>query len=299
MQHQVTRTPESCEQSGTRWKLKTIRAACRWLKEGGDSTAWRILKRGKVRYKRGRQYVHSPDLDYLEKLTAIVTALREALASNGEVVMVFADEYTMERQPSVASDYDVVGATHQPLAQRSHQSNATWRYRGYLNALTGQVIYLDAKLIGVKQLVDAHARLREAYPKARVIYVVEDNWPVHYHPDVLVALQPQQTPFPLKTPPSWSKEPSAKARRLNLPIQLLPLPTYASWCNPIEKLWRWLKQGVLHLHRYANDWQLLKQKTKEFLDQFEQTSADLLRYVGLTESSKLYGAVLAAKPPKT
>ena len=97
----------------------------------------------------------------------------------------------------------------------------------------------------------------------------------------------------------YSKEPSAKARRLNLPIQLLPLPTYASWCNPIEKLWRWLKQGVLHLHRYANDWQLLKQKTKEFLDQFEQTSADLLRYVGLTESSKLYGAVLAAKPPKT
>jgi hypothetical protein len=299
LQHQVTRTPESCEQSGTRWKLKTIRAACRWLKEHGDSTAWRILKRCQVRYKRGRQYVHSPDLDYLEKLAAIVTALREALASNGEVVIVFADEYTMERQPSVVSAYDVVGATHQPLAQRSHQSNSTWRYRGYLNALTGQVIYLDAKLIGVKQLVDAHARLRAMYPNARVIYVVEDNWPVHYHPDVLVALQPQATPFPLKTPPSWPKEPSVKARRLDLPIQLLPLPTYASWCNPIEKLWRWLKQEVLHLHRYANDWQLLKQKTKAFLDQFEVTSTELLRYVGLTESSKLYGAVLATRPPKT
>jgi DDE superfamily endonuclease len=235
----------------------------------------------------------------LEKLAAIVTALREALASNGEVVIVFADEYTMERQPSVASDYDVVGATHQPLAQRSHQSNATWRYRGYLNALTGQVTYLDAKLIGVKQLVDAHARLRAAYPNARVIYVVEDNWPVHYHPDVLAALQPQTTPFPLKTPPSWPTEPSAKARRLDLPIQLLPLPTYASWCNPIEKLWRWLKQEVLHLHRYANDWKLLKEKTKEFLDQFDEASADLLCYVGLTESSKLYGPVLATEPPKT
>jgi hypothetical protein len=133
-----------------------------------------------------------------------------------------------------------------------------------------------------------------------VIYVVEDNWPVHYHPDVLVALQPQQTQFPLKTPRSWPTEPSAMARRLNLPIQLLPLPTYASWCNPIDKLWRWLKQEVLHLHRYANDdGKLLKQKTKEFLEQFEQASADLLRYVGLTESSKLYGAVLATAPPKT
>ncbi|MBK9008807.1 MAG: transposase [Anaerolineae bacterium] len=30
--------------------------------------------------------------------------------------------------------------------------------------------------------------------------------------------------------------------------QLTPLlfPTYASWLNPIEKLWKWLKQEVLH-----------------------------------------------------
>lgn len=299
MQHQVTRTPESCEQSGSRWKLKTIRAACRWLKEHGDSVAWRVLKRCKIRLKRGRQYVHSPDLDYLEKLAAIVGALRQAMDSNGEVILVFADEYTMERQPSVASEYTVVGAKSQALAKRSHRANSKWRYRGYINALTGQVTYLDASLIGVKQLVKAHAQLRMAYPDARVIYVVEDNWPVHYHPDVLVALQPQTTPFALKTPLNWPKEPSAKAQHLNLPIQLLPLPTYASWCNPIEKLWRRLKQEVLHLHRNADDWDTLKQKTREFLSQFEKASSDLLRYVGLTESSSLYGAVLATKPPKT
>jgi hypothetical protein len=299
LQHQVTRTPESCEQSGSRWKLKTIRAACRWLKEHGDSVAWRVLKRCKIRLKRGRQYVHSPDLDYLEKLAAIVAALRQAMDSNGEVILVFADEYTMERQPSVASEYTVVGAKSQALAKRSHRANSKWRYRGYINALTGQVTYLDASLIGVKQLVKAHAQLRMAYPDARVIYVVEDNWPVHYHPDVLVALQPQTTPFALKTPLNWPKEPSAKAQRLNLPIQLLPLPTYASWCNPIEKLWRRLKQEVLHLHRNADDWDTLKQKTREFLSQFEKASSDLLRYVGLTESSSLYGAVLATKPPKT
>ena len=37
-----------------------------------------------------------------------------------------------------------------------------------------------------------------------------------------------------------------------LPIQLVPLPTYASWCNPIEKLWRQLRQELLHLHRFAD-----------------------------------------------
>jgi hypothetical protein len=229
----------------------------------------------------------------------IVTALRAAVESDGRIVIVFADEYTLWRQPSVAADYAVVGAPSQPLAERSHRSNTQWRYRGYLNALTGQVTTVEASRIGLKQLIDGHAALRAAYPDAELIYVVEDNWPVHYHPEVLAALQPQQTPFPLKTPPNWPTEPSAKARRLALPIQLLPLPTYASWCNPIEKLWRWLKQEVLHLHRYADDWTQLKEKAHEFLAGFEQASQELLRYVGLTDNSKLYGAVLAANKPKT
>ena len=299
LQHQVTQTPESCGQTGSRWSLKKIRNVCRWLKDHGDSTAWRVLKRCKVAFKRGRDHVHSPDLAYLEKLAAIVTALRAAAESHGEIVLVFADEYTLWRPPEVASDYAVVGATSQPWAQRSHRANTSWRYRGYLNALTGQVTYLDAKQIGLKQLVDGHAALRAAYPQARLIYVVEDNWPVHYHPEVLAALQPQTTPFPLKTPPNWPTEPSAKARRLDLPIQLLPLPTYASWCNPIEKLWRWLKQELLHLHRYADDWTKLKQETNDFLTRFDTASADLLRYVGLTENSELYGAVLATHETKT
>jgi hypothetical protein len=299
LQHQTTRTPESLGQPGSRWQLKTIRAACRWLKERGDSTAWRVLKRCRIRRKRGRDHVHSPDLDYLAKLAAIVSALQAALVSHGEVVLVFADEYTLERQPSVAADYALIGATQQPQAERSQRSNTRWRYRGYLNALTGQVTFRDAKQIGIKQLVDAHAALRADYPNARLIYVVEDNWPVHYHPDVLVALAPQTTAYPLKTPPNWPTEPSAQARRLDLPIQLLPLPTYASWCNPIEKLWRWLKQELLHLHRYADDWTQLKQKAHAFLTRFEKASPDLLRYVGLTENSKLYGAVLATNTPKT
>lgn len=157
-----------------------------------------------------------------------MAALREALDSDGAVVLVFADEYTLSRQPSLATDYALVGAAHQPLAERSQRANTPWRYRGYLNALTGQVTTRDASQIGVKQLVDAHADLRAAYPHARKIYVVEDNWPVHYHADVLVALEPQTTPFPLRTPANWPTQPSPRARRLGLPIQLLPLPTYAS-----------------------------------------------------------------------
>jgi len=115
--------------------------------------------------------------------------------------------------------------------------------------------------------------------------VVMDNWPVHIHPDVLVALEAQETRHLRPLPPSWSDEPSAKAVKqwgqLPLPIQLIPLPTYASWCNPIEKLWRKLRQELTHLHLWAADLPRLREEIDGFLDQFATGSQDLLRYVGL------------------
>ena len=82
-------------------------------------------------------------------------------------------------------------------------------------------------------------------------------------------------------PGHWPTEPSPAARQLNLPIQLVPLPTYASWANPIEKLWRWLRQDVLHLHPWAEDLTELRHQVLAFLAQFAGGSIELLRYVGL------------------
>jgi transposase len=65
------------------------------------------------------------------------------------------------------------------------------------------------------------------------------------------------------------------------------LPTYAPWLNPIEKLWRWLRQDVLKMHRWVEDWLQVKQRVHDFLDQFAQGSPDLLRYVGLKGKGKL------------
>lgn len=287
----VGRTPAALQQPGTRWQLSTLQAACGWLTARTLACVSRTLKGFGLHFKRSRDHVHSPDVHYVAKLKDIVKALEASVQSDGRILVVFCDQFSFYRQPTGARDWCQRGKQQQPLAKRSHHSNTCGRIVAGLNGLTGQTTSRMASQITVSQLVSFYQDLCRTYPQAEIIYVVLDNWPVHFHPDVLAALAPQQTPWEMKTPPSWPKEARAKAKRLNLPIQLLPLPTYASWCNPIEKLWRKLQQELLHLHRDAQDWPALKEKIKAWLAKFAQASAELLRYVGLTERSKLYGAL--------
>ena len=72
------------------------------------------------------------------------------------------------------------------------------------------------------------------------------------------------------------------------------LPTYSPWLNPIEKLWRWLKQDILELHRHAGDWLHLRATVNASLDQFAGASDILLHYVGLTGDGNLAKAL---RPP--
>ncbi|HEV2237019.1 MAG TPA: transposase, partial [Ktedonobacterales bacterium] len=93
------------------------------------------------------------------------------------------------------------------------------------------------------------------YPD-QILVLAWDNWPVHRHPTVL-----------------------ATARALRIHVRWLP--TYAPWTNPIEKLWRWLKQTCVHHHPLADRWDELRATLTAFLAQFTDGSPALLRYVGL------------------
>lgn len=290
MLHLVRRAPEELGEHGSRWTLAGVRRVCTWLQTRTPQRVWQIFQELHLHYKRGRDYVHSPDPDYVAKLRDVHIQVQTLPQANGLVVVLFQDELTYYRQPTLARAYEAEGHV-QPLARRSYRSNTARRVVATLDAFTGRVLSHQGSLIGVQELIRFYAQVAAAYPQAQTIYLVQDNWPVHFHPDVLAALQPQTTPFPWHRPANWSTEPSAKARHLNLPIQLRPLPTYASWTNPIEKLWRFLKQEVLHLHRLADDWVGLQQRVDEFLEQFGQGSSELRRYVGLRELSRLYHAL--------
>lgn len=248
-----------------------------------------LLNRLHIHWKRARAYLHSPDPFYVEKLSTIRMQLL-SVPSLEQVVFLFEDELGFYRQPSLASAYELMGRI-QPLARLGLKRNAVWRVAGVLNAWSGQVLYVQGSHISVPKLVQLYRQAVSVYPEAQTLVVAQDNWPVHAHPDVLAALQPQSFPHGLYRPGNWPAEPSPKAARLNLPIQILFLPTYAPWTNPIEKLWKFVHQEVLHLHRFEDDWLGLRQAVMDCLDQFAQGSRELLRYVGLSQPERLYQAL--------
>lgn len=248
-------TPRRYGISRARWRLQDLTRVVKWLEGYSESGVSRVLKRLGFSLKRAVNFIRSPDPNYREKVQAILRAFWKALTCPEQVVVLFMDEFTYYRQPSQAPAYHRRGKG-QPRAQQAPRANTRTRVVGTLNGLTGQVIYQQRSKIGKKALVDFYAQVRAAYPEAKEIYIVQDNWPVHKLPEVQSALEQHGL-----TP--------------------LFLPTYASWLNPIEKLWRWLKQDVLHLHRSADDLDTLRRQVEEFLDQFATGSDALLRYVGL------------------
>ena len=253
-------------------RLKTLPGLCQ------------LLARLKIHWKRAREHVHSPDPDYVEKLRSI---RHELLTVRDNNVFLFQDEFTFYRRPSLASTYELAGKT-QPLAEQGWKSNNYFRISATLDVSTGKVVYDMRQKFSIPALVKFYEKVAQAYPHANEIGMAQDNWPIHFHSDVLAALHPQQLIWPRYIPSHWSTQPSSKARILDLPISLFPLPTYASWANPIEKLWRLLKQELLHLHPFEDDWQALKLAVAEFLDQFVEESDDLLRYVGLADPTLIY-----------
>jgi transposase len=247
----------------SRWTLRGIRATFSgWegLTLGG---VWRALRRLGLGLRSAAVQQHSPDPAYLAKEAHLLACLRAAAAMPDEVVALFLDEMGYTRWPVPAADWGPAAPAPRPVAERARSKQQLWRVIGALNAVTGQVDYAENYIIGRERVSAFYRHLDRRYAQARRIYLIQDNWSIHAHPDVLatVAALPRLQPV-------W-------------------LPTYAPWLNPIEKLWRWLKGDVLKQHRLAADWLALRRRVAAFLDQFAAGSPALLRYVGLLGDGKL------------
>jgi transposase len=239
-----------------RFSLAVVRQTFEWLQSYSVSGVWRVLRRLEVEWKHGYVEQWSPDPDYTAKVVYIEKCLHAAVLDPHDVVALFLDEMGYYRWPTASHDWlaDVEGS---PLVEHGHINNQQWRVIGALNARTGQVSYLQAYIVGRAKVIEFYERLNRQYRHAQKVYVIEDNWNVHYLPEVQAAL--------------------ADMPRL----EIVPLPTYASWLNPIEKLWRWARQRILHHHRLSDQWEKLRARMAAFFGVFAHGSRELLKYVGL------------------
>ena len=173
-----------------------------------------------------------------------------------KVVVMYADELSFYRRPTLTGGGVYHPSDEEPVYETVAGYNTRHRLGAALDMLTGKVVWVEGKIVGVDALCLLLTRIREAYGQEVTIIVIWDNWPVHWQENVLCT-----------------------AAEVN--IHLLWLPTYAPWTNPIEKLWRWLKQSVLHNHQLAHHFDTLKEQARTFLNRFALGSEQLLRYVGL------------------
>jgi hypothetical protein len=246
----------------TRWTLGRIRDTFTWLQDYSLSAVWRVLDRLDLSWRWAHPAHFSPDPAYVEKQTHVLDCLQAAARQPDQIVLVFIDEMGFFRWPEGGRDWMSVApvpSTVLPCADNNRQ----WRLIGALNALSGQVNYLDNYLVGRRQVGELYHLIDHTYPLAQRIFIVQDNWSIHTHPDVLS-------------------------------LETVSLPTYAHWLNPIEKLWRWLHQDVLRRHQWAADWPTLVTQVHAFLDQFAHGSQALLRYVGLLGDGNLASAIRSA-----
>ncbi len=90
-----------------------------------------------------------------------------------------------------------------PMLNSQARSNTKTRLVGALDACLGRVLFRQASKMGINELVALYQQMASAYPQAERIWVVQDHWPVHFHPDVLVALEPQESPFSFNPALNW------------------------------------------------------------------------------------------------
>jgi hypothetical protein len=211
-----------------------------WGRDAALRGIARILDRLGITWQRARRHGHRPDPHDQANLQESADVVEDARAHPNQVVTVDRDDVTVTRRPTLANGYGRAGAD-QVRAERSRATDGDLRIVGRLDVVTGQVVTRRAKTMGLATLAPFFPDRRAAYPEAERIDVILDNWPVHGHPDVLVALEPQTTRWAFSRPGNGPATPSGRAvrraRDVRRPIQLMPLPTDASWRRLIASSW--------------------------------------------------------------
>jgi hypothetical protein len=110
---------------------------------------------------------NSPDPDYPAKEARRLACLQEAAAAPDEVAALFLDERGYARWPEPGADWGPFAPAPRPVADRAGSKQGLRRVLGALNALTGQVDYLDAYVVGREKVSAFYHQLDRRYAGLR------------------------------------------------------------------------------------------------------------------------------------
>jgi len=181
--------------------------------------------------------------------------LKEAAENPFEVFTLFEDEASFYRQPTQGLLWHWMGRK-QPQMRYTHKSNTVMRVMGVLNAVNGRVYCEDTGSTTAERLGEFFKRVLSLYKGARKIYIIGDNWPVHYHKAVTRVLNSDTR------------------------VEIVPLPTYSPWLNKIEKVWKLTKQEVTHAHPWSDNFIEFRRQVRNHFLTLEKRPMEVLRYVG-------------------
>lgn len=128
----MRRSPGAFGIARSRWRLEDLRDALPWLSAYSLSGVGRALSRLGVGRKRGRFSLRSPDPEYREKLALVEGALELARGEPEKASVVYGDEFTLFRQPSLGPVW--AGRGEEPRAVLSHRANTRQRLSGAMDA---------------------------------------------------------------------------------------------------------------------------------------------------------------------
>ena len=245
----IGQDPGLINEHQTRWTLRSLGEVVPWLEALSLPGIHQIISRLGLSYKRARDYVRSPDADYAEKLSRIQQALEEA-RENQKLALWFT-------KTSLVSLYN----RHSQKTGRRRGRNILWHARvisqrrpamaSVRSTLTPEMLFISkSKAARSSHCIHFIRRFANATQTLNASIRSKTTGQYTFMPILWQPCCHRQHPLRSRSQENWSDTPSKKIGEFEkLPIEILQLPTYASWTNPIEKLWRWARQSVIHLHR--------------------------------------------------
>jgi putative transposase len=216
-----------------------------------ESSIRRSLHRHGYSVQRPVLSVSSPDPEYEQKCARLHELQQRALA--GEIELYYEDEVDLALLPGVMRCWSKQGQQRKIETPRQNKKQYG---AGLIHWVSGKFYWAtsDHKDNALFRSVLSQLAPTDAPKPARKIYVVVDNYRIHFAKPVQAFLAEHQDE-----------------------IELVCLPTYSPKLNPVERFWKQLRRQVTHNHFFQTMERLMNAVASFFCDM--ANSPDLVRSV--------------------